>query len=220
MNILQMSIDERLVIYRTAIMAALANEAIIAILTKFGFSREVIEALKALYERTYALHQDQKREYGEKFGASDDYTEARRVAIEKYMSLIELARFALRKDREWLKQLDLQGDRETAYAKCLVQMEQFYDTALLENNTELRDKLARRGVTLEDLQAGKALVDDMITKRSAQFKEAGEAQRATRDRNVDLEQLDDEAMEFIQVSRIALKSEPELLESMGLVDPS
>ncbi len=102
----------------------------------------MIEALKALYERTYALHQEQKREYGEKFGASDDYTIVRRVAIEKYMSLVELSRFALRKDREWLKQLDLQGDRKSKYAECLVHMEQFYDTALLENNTELRDKLA------------------------------------------------------------------------------
>lgn len=216
----QKTVDERLVAYRTAIEAALSNADIAAKLPQFGFDKVEITRGKGLYETAYQLHQTQQREYGEQFGATDAFNQAREAAFKHYMEMVTLARFALGKDRQWLNQLDLAGDRERVYEKSLVQMEQFYDTALLPANTELRTRLARRGLTEAALQTGKALVDDMIQKRLAQNKETGEAQRATRDRDNAMDALDEWAGEFIEVAKFALRSEPELIEAMGLVDPS
>ncbi len=145
-DIMRKPVDERLIIYRGLIAGSLANENVPAKMTRFGYDQIEIERGNGLNEDAYDKQQIFKREYGEKYGATDDFHAARDAAVAFYMDLIFLARRALRKDREWLNQLDLVGDRDRDYELSVSQMEHFYETALLMDNTEIRAKLAKRGV--------------------------------------------------------------------------
>ena len=53
----------------------------------------------------------------------------------------------------------------------------------MPENTELRARIAKRGVSDSELTEGKSLVTGMQKKKLEQKQEAGEAQRSTRDRD-------------------------------------
>ncbi len=218
MDIILLSINERLAKYKLYLDVALTDEVVKPPLANYGYDEPTVLVGKALYDTTFTLNQQQEKELGEKLGATDDQTAARRAAFEEYTELVELGRIVLKRERNLQSQLDLGGRREDAYDKSYMQMLNFYDAAL--NSPEIQDKLARVKVTPERLTAGKALVETMQQKHQAQLKETSESERATHDRDQALAELDDWMSDFRGVAKIALKAQPQYLERLGLVDPS
>ena len=218
MDVSLLSINERLSKYKLYLDVVLTDEVVKPSLANYGYDEPTVLAGNAFYDATFDLNQKQEKEYGEKFGATDELAAARRQAFEEYMELVGLARIVLKRDRNLLSQLDLGGDRESAYDKSYMQMLNFYGAAL--GSQEIQGKLARVKVTPERLNAGKALVEAMQQKHQAQLKETSEAERATHDRDQDMAELDDWMSDFRGVIRIALGSQPQYLERLGLVDPS
>jgi hypothetical protein len=218
MNWELLSIDERLPKYELALNVALTDEDIKPILANYGYDEATITEGKQLYDTAVDLQHKQKREYGDKYGASNEFKQARKNAYKQYMEFVELARIALKRDPNLMSQLDINGRRESVYEKSVTQMERFYTNALASD--DIKGKLARFNITEERLNAGKALVDTMKAKRQEQQEEASEAQRATRDRDAAIDVLDDWMDDFLAVSEIALRSQPEYLERMGIIYPS
>ena len=218
MEIGLLSINERLAKYKLFLDVALTDEVVKPLLANYGYDEPTMLAGKALYDTTFTLNQQQEKEVGEKSGATDELDAVRREAFAAYMELVGLTRIVLKRDRNLLSQLDLGGSRESSYDKSYMQMLNFYDAAL--GSQEIQDKLARVKVTTERLNAGKALVETMQQKHQSQLKETSEAQRATYDRDQALADLDDWMGDFRGVLRIALGSQPQYLERLGLVDPS
>ncbi len=218
MDIILLSINERLAKYKLYLDVAQTDEVVKPVLANYGYDEPNVLAGKALYDTTFNLNQQQEKEVGEKLGATDDQTASRRAAFGEYMELVGLARIVLKRERNLQSQLDLGGTREDAYDKSYMQMLNFYDAAL--NSPEIQDKLARVKVTPERLTAGKALVATMQQKHQAQLKETSESERATHDRDQELADLDDWMSDFRGVARIALSAQPQSLERLGLVDPS
>lgn len=213
-----LTIDERLGKYELMLNVALSDEEIIPLLTEFGYSTEVVNQGKQLFDTAFELNQTQKREYGEQYGATDELRVARKDAYEKYITLVKLARIALKNDRDLLSRLELNGKRQKSYEKLVAQMESFYKGALSE--TKVQEGLARFNITPEKLEAAKNLMEVMKEKYQTQKKETSEAQRATKDRDAAMESLDDWMSDFIGVAKIALTAEPQYIERMGIVEPS
>ncbi len=218
MGISLLSMNERLSKYKLHLDVALTDEVVKPLFANYGYDEPTVLVGKALYDTTIDLNQKQEKEYGEQYGATDVFKAAQRAAFEEYTDLVALGRIVLKRQRDLLSQLDLGGERETAYDKAYMQMLNFYDAAL--GSQEIQDKLARVNVTAERLNAGKALVETMQQEHQEQLKEASEAQRATLHRNQAMAALDDWMSDFRGVARIALKSQPQYLERLGLVDPS
>ncbi len=218
MDISLFSIDERLSKYKLYLDVALTDDVVKPLLANYGYDDTKMLEGQALYDATLALNLAQEKEYGEQFGATDELDAARRQAYEAYIEQVGLGRIALKRDRNLLSQLDLGGERERSYDKSYMQMLKFYDAAL--GSQEIQDSLARFNVTPAKLTAGKTLVEDMQAKHQAQLKETSEAQGATHDRDQSLADLDDWMSDFQGVLRIALAPYPQLLERLGLIDPS
>ena len=82
------------------------------------------------------------------------------------------------------------------------------------------EKMSAFGITQEKLEAGKSLVEQTETAKASQEKEKGEAQQATLDRDNAVDALDEWMGDFIAIARIALEEKPQLLEKLGIVEPS
>ncbi len=218
MSLFARNIDEFLTDSDNKLSVAENDREIQPLLAAAGYDLTVIQAGRVLYTTAYDLQQTRIREYGEQYGATDEFKQAKKTTFDKYMQLVGLARIVFKRDRNILNQLDLFGDRERSYDKMVMQMKRFYDNALASADTVTR--LGRFNITADVLTTGSGLIDDMQLKHRAQLKETSDAQRATHDRDEAVEDLDDWMSDFIGVAKITLAHEPQYLERLGIVDPS
>lgn len=212
------TIDAKLVSSQVAIANAMDNDAIKAPLAAFGYDEAKLQEGKALYEAAQTKHDQQKKEYGEQYAATDAFEAAMNSANKDYMTHLKIARVALRDLRGAAEALQLEGRRKKTYAGWLKQAGIFYTNALADEET--KTALAKFGIDEAKLTAGKAAVQEVADKQAAQFKEKGEAQAATAARDEALEGLLDWMSDFVAIARIALENDPQLLEMLGIVEPS
>ena len=134
------------------------------------------------------------------------------------MRHVKVSRIAFQNDRAAYQKMDLGGKRKVSLSGWLAQAKQFYINALADS--EVLTKLAGFGITQAKLEAGKQLVDETEAANAAQKREKGDAQQATQDRDEAIDKLEDRLSDFIAIARIALEDKPQLLEKMGIVEPS
>lgn len=212
------SIDGKLLFAQNAINNALNNEPIKAALAGFGYDENKLTEGKSLYEKAADLQNKQKKEYGEQFAATDALNLSRAEANKTYLVHLKVARVALKGDRNTEESMQMGGKRKESLSGWLKQVRSFYVNALGQQDT--LSKLAKFGITKEKLQGNLTNVEAVETNYNAQLKEKGEAQAATVARDEALDNLQEWMGDFITIARIALESEPQYLEVLGIVEPS
>ena len=211
----QETIDGKLLFAKTALGNARSVVPVNESLALFGYDNTKLDQGMALYTSTHELHERQKREYGEQFEATDVLNVSRAELKVSYMRHLKLARIALKGNRNAEESMQMRGRRKDSLSGMLTQASAFYANAL--SSPEVMEAFARFNVTMEVLEAGKAKVEEVQTHYNAQLKETGEAQQATLERDVALDQLDEWMGDFTGVVRIALESQPQYLEILGIV---
>ena len=84
MDVSVLSIDERLAKYKLYLDVTLTDEVVKPLLANYGYDEPTVLQGKALYDTTFDPNQKQEKEYGEKFGATDELNAARRAgALDK-----------------------------------------------------------------------------------------------------------------------------------------
>ncbi len=217
MSYSNLSIEGKLAASQQALANAANNPEIAALLAGFGYDAARIAAGQALYDTAQAAQVAQKQEYGEQYAASQAFETAWKTANAAYMQLVKVARVAFSTDPNAATALGIAGRRKPTYPGWLEQAQQFYTTAL--ENTAFQTELARFGVTLEKLQAGKSLADAVVAAKQAQGTETAEAQAATQARDNALEALDAWMSDFIAIAKIALEG-TQLSEALGILERS
>lgn len=210
------SIQDRLLAAQVAIDNALSDTEIQTFLTVYGYDNERINQGKTLLENTQQLHQQQQKEYGDQFAATDALNKSWAEASVSYMRFVKIARIALKSNRAAFQKLDLVGNRNQSLSGWLGQAKQFYLNAL--SDTDVLAKMVNFGITQEKLEAGKQLVEATETANANQEKEKGEAQQATLERDKVFDQLEEWLSDFLAIARIALEEKPQLLEKLGVVE--
>lgn len=209
------AIESKLLFAKTVITSASSHPPVSEALAGYGYDGPRILEGEQLLTTAEELHTKQIKEYGEQYTASDQLTVARADANELYMDHVKVARVALKKDRGHWESLLLSGDRAQSYSGWLRQAKTFYTNAI--GSTAIQEKLAKFNITVEKLEAGKNLVQDVEVKLAAQLKEKGEAQQATVDRDFSFDDLQDWLGDFIAIARVALSGKPQHLEMLGIV---
>lgn len=212
------TIDSKLLFAQNAIANALGIKEISTPLSMFGYNDNRLKEGETLYNTASDLHIKQVKEYGEQYAATDTFQLVRAKANKIYMVHVKIARVALRGDREASTSLQLTGNRKASLSGWIKQAKSFYTNAL--NTSKAMEGLAQFGINKQQLILGSALITDLENKYNAQLKEKGEAQMATQARDNALDDLQEWISDFVAIARIAFSTEPQLLEIVGIVEPS
>ncbi|MGD8779381.1 MAG: hypothetical protein PVH88_10535 [Ignavibacteria bacterium] len=194
---------------------ALSDEAISTELALFGYDETKLNEGKALLDEVIELNRKQKEEYGEQFEATEDVKSKFAVAYKAYMKAVKLARIALKGNAKAPAALLLTGKREESISGFIEQAGIFYGTMLKE--TEFQSEMLKYGYTIEKLEAEKLLVDDLTEANRKQEKEKGEAQSATMERNLKINELLEWTGDLREVAKIALEENEQWLEKLGIL---
>lgn len=197
---------------------AKANSAIMAQMTPAGYTVAVIDTQLSQLEELRILNEKQKAEYGQQYAATQAWKDAKDALHPTYMDHLDLARLAFKKDPAAQAGLALNEKRKVSQAGYIDQALIFYDNAL--DSVPFKTALAAKGVTTAMLTAGQTAIQELRTLRKAQQKETGEAQTATRDRDAIYDALHEWVDEFKATAKVVLRTSPELMEEMGIVQPS
>lgn len=203
---------------RLAIANAQETPAIAAALAEFGYGAERMQQGQALYDAALTAQQQQQIEYGDQYGATAALQEARDRAQASYMRLVKISRIVTRNDPARQQKLGLNGARRQSLSGWLQQAQQFYVCAL--GDADFLAGLAEYGMSQEKVTAGRTELDAVVAAQDLQARERGEAQAATQTRDLAFDALREWLSDFITIARIALEEQPQLLESLGIVEPS
>ncbi|RZM82903.1 hypothetical protein [Leptolyngbya iicbica] len=209
------SIDGLLHDAQVAIDNALTNPEILDALSLFGYTADHLQQGKALYTTALTAQTTQQLEAGEQKSATAELEANRAIAHATYIRCVKIARVAFKRDAGIATQLDLNGERKRNLAGWLAQVNQFYINALA--NPAVLAGLGNFGITPDKLQAGLAEVKAVEASNLTQEKEKGEAQAATQTRDQALDALQDWLSDYLAIAKVALEDNPQLLESLGVL---
>ena len=73
MDFTDQSINSKLLLYKDRLELALENESVQAALDAFNYTSPVVENINGIYKTVYNLHINRQKEYGEQYGATEQY---------------------------------------------------------------------------------------------------------------------------------------------------
>jgi len=184
------------------------------VLGEYGYTPDRLAEGQNLLQTAEALSLAQRKEYGEQYEATQATQRAWEVADTAYQKTLRMARLVFAEDVQALAALKLTGPRHQSLAGWLDQAGFFYGNLLAHPGQKAA--LARFGYTPAKLAAEKALVDAVVAQAQAQAKETGEAQQSTVARDEAVKKLDQWVSELRTVLKVALRDDPEALETVGI----
>lgn len=207
------TVEQRMEDARVAIENAMTTPELLQLLSAYSYDQAALQAGRQLLSVVEVADRHQKKEYAEQYTATALRDEAWTTAREHYLELLALARVAFRKDRRAREILQLDGPREINLAKWTAMARSFYEQ--LKDHSVWVAALRKYNQGEQNIAMGLQLIDALDKAQNSQKKEKGEAQQATAERDNALEILEEWLQDFIEVARVALKSKPQLLESLG-----
>ncbi len=210
----------QLIAARAAAANAYEHPVIRSCLEKYGYDEKRLKEGAAMTALSEKLFHKQQRKYGEMWESLEKFNNAWKKANKRYMVHVKVARVALQGDKPSLLKLHLVGDRKNSFSGWLTQAGQFYNGALSE--PVIREKLEAFGITKEQLQDGLALVEKANAAYVTKELKKGEAQAATRERNLAFKKMNKWTANLIAIARVALveANKSQLLEALDVNVPS
>jgi len=212
------SIDTLLNAAHIAITNSLTNAQVQTYLSEFGYTPERLQQGNLLYETALAAHQQQRADYGDQKTATTTLNQAWDTAKKSYVRYLKVARIAFKDNAGVATRLELDGDRKKSLSGWLAQANQFY--ANLLNAPDLLTQLREYGITPDKLQAGQADLQAVSTANLSQKTEKGDAQTATQAKEKAIAALKAWMSDFTAIARLALESDRQLLEGLGIMAKS
>ncbi len=183
------------------------------LLEKRGYPKDMLVAKALEVANLASLNEKQKAEYGEAEEATDDYTKAVKLLHPEYIDHLQLARVAFKYNVAAQVGLGLRGSRKKDEAGYCAQALGFYNGVL--GSVDYLLEMEKKGVEETELQELKAGYTNLEKLAAAKAKEGGEAQQATKQRNILYDELKEWFSDFKEVSIIALRKTPQLREKLG-----
>ena len=179
-----------------------------------GRDAAFIQQGQQLLEEVRRLYRQKQDEYGDQYGGTTDLYEARDAAHDAYMEHLDFARIVFETDANAQESLQLAGERRRALNDWLSQGRSFYE-GLLEDEV-LLEQMGTLMITREDLEAGRAQIEEVAAIHDARQREMSEAQRTTDRRDQALDRLNDWIRQNRRIARVLFRKDPQHLEALGI----
>lgn len=127
------------------------------------------------------LNEKQKKEYGEKYEATEAYNKAVSVLHDPYIDHLIFARRLFKKNIAAQTAMDLTGKRKQSESGYAQQASIFYKNAL--GNPAYIAAFAKKGVDKTELESQRKGYNDLVSLAAKKKKETSEAQAATATRD-------------------------------------
>lgn len=191
-----------------------ANPEIAAELAEVGFDAATMADGKAVLDAAVSAYDDNQREDNETRNSYAAFIAKYEEVQKLYRADRKKARVVFRNDPVTLQNLGITGTIPHAYVTYVETVETFYSVA--NDTVEIQTTLAKLKVTIEDLVAGLAKVQELKEARSLYLLEKGESQQATINKDTAIAKLCKWMRDFRDVAKLALEEKPQLLESLGI----
>lgn len=168
-----------------------------------------------LYNEVIALSETQKKEYQEESLAYDNSFAAANACKVKCTVNRRIIKMASRADSDLQNRIKINIPKERKIEAWIKQTLEFYNLVL--NESSFLTSIARFGITAATLTADKNDLDSLKALRNEAMSEKGQAQEATRLRDLKMDELEDYCYELKTIAMIALEGQPQLLEMLGIL---
>lgn len=199
--------------YETALENATTQTEISALMAEFGYDESTLAGGKSLLSIAQTEYGKNLKEDQETRASAKLYKDKSKEIYDKFRLDRKKAKVVFRNSVETLQDIGCLKSIPNSWANRIDTYEKFYNTAL--NGTAIKDKLSRLKITEQDLQDGVRLIEEAKQSRFDYYKEVGESEQATKEKDKALSELDDWMTEFYMVAKIALEDKPQLMESLG-----
>jgi len=188
---------------------------IATLLQSYGIDSTHLENGVNLYNSVITATENQRREQQEEGLAYDNLYVSKDDFATRYKKTFKIAKMASRTDANLQDRLKVNAPVERAIESWILQAIDFYNR--LNNEPDFITVLNKYGITSETISQEKQIADNLRLLRNEAMSEKGQAQEATRVRDVELEKLDDYCYELKTIAKIALENQPQLLEELGIL---
>jgi len=206
------SFHERLERHRVMLYNAKNTSTITKRMASFGYNGNKMLKGITLLDDVLQAQSTKDIQYGAQKSATDALNTEWNTFKKTYNEHVALARIAFKEDNGAYSTLNLDESRQATIGAWLTQAASFY-----QQLSAYATDIARFDISPEDIQAAQAKIQALKNLRDTQMQRKGEAQDATEQRNETMKALDEWMTEFRQIARIAMKDNPQLLETLGMV---
>jgi len=188
---------------------------IATLLQSYGIDSTHLENGVNLYNSVITATENQRREQQEEGLAYDNLYVSKDDFATRYKKTLKISRMASRSDANLQNRLKVNAPAERTIEGWILQVVDFYNR--LNNEPDFITVLNKYGITSETLSQEKQIAENLRILRNEAMSEKGQAQEATRVRDVEIEKLDDYCYELKTIAKIALENKPQLLEELGIL---
>ena len=204
------SLSKQIASAQTAIYNAMQHKEIQRKLNQYGFPAKRMQEGNTLLHNAILLQHQKNDRYGEKQELAGQLDTQMKETRKKFSHHVATVKLAFRNDPTTLAKFKV-GRIATRRNDWQMQATYFYDKALA-----YADVLENYQLTQGELAQNQANVEALIATQNRRMQMKGDAEEATRARNVSMQALHVWMKEFYSIARIALQDRPQLLEALGI----
>ncbi len=192
----------------------IASNEIIELLEKRNLTLEKVQKTKELCNLVVELNKKQKKEYGEKLTAHDNYEEIKSKVKTKYQELKTLAKMVFKNDETRKNSLGITNALKNSFGSFIEQITLFTENSL--NDPEAMTKLAEVAVTEEEIKTFQQMIKNLVVAKIDADNQSAEYSTTTKERNEYLKELQKEMKQITTIATLTLKDQPLLMKKLGL----
>lgn len=176
-----------------------------------GFTPKRMQEGATFLAHAMLSHTHKTEKYGEKKSVSSQVKTHEEQARQRFMEHVAIVKFVFRKDAAMLSQFNVDRVSKKVH-EWILQASYFY-----LKSGEHKEVLAQHSLTAEEMAQAMAMVEAVSTARNQRMLRKGEAEDATRTRDLSLKALKKWMKDFRAIARVALRDNPQLMESLGIM---
>ncbi|MCP4156898.1 MAG: hypothetical protein GY757_54805 [bacterium] len=203
---------------RLILEASTTDQLLISNAERFGYSQERITEGSVIFDQLTAAREIQKDKQAAWRALHNAFKIKEKVADDTMKYLLQVGRLAFRDNDTMLNALELNETPKKTYSEKVVQQIRFFTKILTEPGAV--EEMAKYNMPLEELQAGKVVVEEALAADTLRDSARADAQVATEAKDKQFKLMKIWFSDYLAVMRIALKDNPQLQEKLGIVVPN